>query len=50
MKSNVPLGLVPPVWFGNCFVRARIAREGGHYLKVVGLDDPLNHLDTFQVT
>ena len=45
----LPLGLVPPVLFSDCFIRACIARDGGHYLKVVILDDFLDHLDTSQV-
>lgn len=46
---SVPLGLVPPVWFGNCFVGARIARDGRHDLEIVELDHLLDHLDASQV-
>jgi hypothetical protein len=47
---TIPLGLIPPVWLGNCFIRTRIARNGSHYLKIVGLYYLLDHLDALQVT
>ena len=47
---TIPLRLVPPVWLCNCFICARIARDCGHYLKIVGLYNLLDHLYAFQVT
>ena len=50
MDSNGPLGLVPPVGFGDGFVRAGVASDDGHDGEVVFLDDLLHHLDYFQVS